>query len=80
MVQSANATGIPQREISFKNFLQIWLTWSRQVHAPNDEVLRILFVLMSQQRVRMRQGINEPRVVKRRPKAFLLLTLLGPLT
>jgi hypothetical protein len=79
MVQSVNATDIRPREISFKHCLQVWLTWSRQVDTSNNEQLMILFVLMSQQRVGMRPGRIEPRAVKRRPKAYPLLTQPRPL-
>ncbi len=79
MVQSANANNIRPREISFKHCLQIWLTWSRQVDTSDDKQLIILFELMVQQRVGLRPGRIEPRAVKRRPKAYPLLTLPRPL-
>jgi hypothetical protein len=79
MVQSANATGIRPREISFKHCLQVWLTWSCQIDTSNDEQISALLVIMGQQRVGMRPGRIEPRAVKRRPKAYPLLTQPRPL-
>jgi hypothetical protein len=79
MVQSANAVGIRPREISFKHCLQVWLTWSCQIDTSNDEQISALLVIMGQQRVGMRPGRIEPRAVKRRPKAYPLLTQPRPL-
>ena len=79
MVQSAIETGIRPREISFNHCLQVWRTWSRQVDTSDDAQLSILLVLMAQQRVGMRPGRIEPRAVKRRPKAYPLLTQPRPL-
>jgi hypothetical protein len=42
--------------------------------ALDDEKLKSLFQMMAQQRVGNRPGRIEPRAVKRRPKAFPLLT------
>jgi hypothetical protein len=58
MDQSANATSIRPRGISFKHCLQFWLTWNRQVVTPDDAQLSILLVLMAQQRVGMSPGKN----------------------
>ena len=75
MVQSASANGIRPRDISFKHSLQLWLMWSRQMDTSHDEELHTLLSLMAQQRVGLRPGRIEPRAVKRRPKAYPLLTL-----
>ena len=46
----------------------------QQAATLDNEQLQILFLLMAQQRVGNRPGRMEPRAVKRRPKAFPLLT------
>jgi hypothetical protein len=79
MVQSAIATSIRPREISFKHCLQVWLIWSCQIDTSNDEQISTLLVIMGQQRVGMRPGRIEPRAVKRKPKAYPLLTQPRPL-
>jgi len=74
MAQSALLADIVPRQLSFKHTLQLWLAWSQQGayidHAINQE---LLFVLISQQKIRNRPGRIEPRAVKRRPKPFPLL-------
>jgi hypothetical protein len=79
MVQSAITTSIRPREISFKHCLQVWLIWSCQIDTSNDEQISTLLVIMGQQRVGMRPGRIEPRAVKRKPKAYPLLTQPRPL-
>jgi hypothetical protein len=78
IVQAAKTKGIMPRDISFKHYLQLWLMWSRQVDTSNDDQLNKLFLLMTQQCVGLRPGRIEPRAVKRRPKAYPLLTLPRP--
>ena len=74
MGQSALMADIRPRTISFKHCLQIWLAWSEQGVLRDARQLDQLFLLMAQQRVGNRPGRAEPRAVKRRPKAFPLLT------
>lgn len=74
MAQSALIADIAPRNISFKHCLQIWLISSQQIDMSDDEQLYTLFILMAQQRVGNRPGRIEPRAVKRRPKAYPLLT------
>jgi hypothetical protein len=74
MVQSALMADIRPRCISFKHCLQLWLVWMRHASTLSDEQRQTLFLLMSQQQVGNRPGRIEPRAVKRRPKAFPLLT------
>lgn len=74
MAQSALMADIRPRTISFKHCLQIWLAWSEQRVLGKQGQLDQLFLLMAQQRVGNRPGRTEPRAVKRRPKAFPLLT------
>lgn len=75
MVQAAFAAGITPRKISFKHCLQLWLLWSQKADTSDDEQIATLCTLMAQQRVGNRAGRIEPRVVKRRPKAYPLLTV-----
>jgi hypothetical protein len=74
MVQAAKSKGVFPREISFKHCLQLWLMWSRQTDTSIDDQLETLFLLIAQQCVGLRPGRIEPRAVKRRPKAYPLLT------
>ena len=74
MAQSALMADITPRRISFKHCLQLWLAWMQHASTLGDEQLQTLFLLMAQQQVGKRPGRMEPRVVKRRPKAYPLLT------
>ena len=76
MAQAALLSNIPARQISFKHTLQLWVTWLQigSGHYDNDQ-LTTLFLLIAQQKVGKRPGRIEPRVVKRRPKPFKLLTI-----
>lgn len=74
MAQSAMLADITPRTISFKHCLQLWLISMRQIDIADDNQLYTLLLLMAQQRVGNRSGRIEPRAVKRRPKAFPLLT------
>ncbi len=78
MVQAAFVADIMPRGISFKHCLQLWLLWSQKADTSDDEQLYALCVLMAQQRVGNRPGRIEPRAVKRRPKAYPLLTVPRP--
>jgi hypothetical protein len=74
MAQAAFVTGLLPREISFKHCIQLWLLWSQQADTLDTDQLHSLLILMAQQRVGNRPGRIEPRAVKRRPKAYPLLT------
>jgi hypothetical protein len=74
MAQSALMADIKPRRISFKHCLQLWLAWMQHASTLSDEQRQTLFLLMAQQQVGNRPGRIEPRAVKRRPKAFPLLT------
>ncbi|MBL3589000.1 MAG: IS4 family transposase, partial [gamma proteobacterium endosymbiont of Lamellibrachia anaximandri] len=78
MVQAAFYARIMPREISFKHCLQLWLVWSQKADSSSDEQIGALCLLMAQQRVGNRSGRIEPRAVKRRPKAYPLLTVPRP--
>jgi len=74
MTQAALVAGITPRQMSFKHCLQLWLASLYKLDILDDEKLYAFLLLMSQQRVGNRPGRIEPRAVKRRPKAFPLLT------
>lgn len=72
MAQSALLADVIPRTLSFKHCLQLWSNWVQ--HTVTVDLYPRLFQLMAQQRVGRRPGRIEPRAVKRRPKAFPLLT------
>ena len=74
LAQSAVLANILPRQISFKHGLQIWLTCIPKLRDFDGSQLCQLFMLIAQNRVAKRPGRIEPRAVKRRPKAFPLLT------
>ena len=74
MAQSALLADITPRSISFKHCLQIWLMYMQNSQGLNDKDIEHLFQIMAQQRVANRPGRIESRAVKRRPKAYPLLT------
>lgn len=74
MAQAALIAGITPRQISFKHCLQLWLASLYKFSVFDDEKFYAFLLLMAQQRVGNRPGRVEPRAVKRRPKAFPLLT------
>jgi len=74
MAQSALLVDLLPRQISFKHCLQLWLIGVQQIDTLDEEQVIELLRLMAQQCVGKRPGRIEPRAVKRRPKAFPLLT------
>jgi hypothetical protein len=64
---------IAPRSLSFKHTVQLWLAW-RATHRRTMRNEVELLVLVAQRRVGRRTGRTEPRAVKRRPKAYPLLT------
>lgn len=74
MAQSALLADFSPRKMSFKHCLQLWLIGLQQLDTADEAQMIELLRLMSQQRVGNRPGRIEPRAVKRRPKAFPLLT------
>lgn len=74
MAQSALIFDVLPRNFSFKHCLQLWTAISRSVGYLHSTQLNGLFHLMAQQQVGNRPGRVEPRAVKRRPKAYALLT------
>lgn len=75
MAQSAFVANTLPRNLSFKHCLQLWLLWNHQANAASEEQWYVLYTFMAQQRVGNRPGRSEPRAVKRRPKAYPLLTV-----
>lgn len=75
MAQSASLIDVMPRHLSFKHCLQLWLSALPVLDDMNDIQLAKLFLLMGEQRVGNRAGRIEPRAVKRRPKAYPLLTV-----
>lgn len=72
MCQSALLADLLPRQISFKHTLQLWLAWKQQ-EADSLDNQRLLFIRVAQQQVGKRSGRIEPRVLKRRPKAYPFL-------
>ncbi len=71
MAQAAFIANVLPREISFKHTLQLWISW-RHYSLSNNAEVNGLFILIAQQRVGNRGGRIEPRVIKRRAKAYPL--------
>jgi hypothetical protein len=75
MAQAAILAQRLPRQLSFKHTVQIWIAWTHHANAIDHDDKRYgLFVLIAQQRVGDRPGRIEPRVLKRRPKPYPLLT------
>jgi hypothetical protein len=72
MAQAAKLNDILPRQISFKHALQLWLSCYRQ--KLGAEAIGLVLLVMGQKRVDNRAGRIEPRALKRRPKAYPLLT------
>jgi hypothetical protein len=80
MAQAASLADIIPRQLSFKHTLQLWIAWRHNgTGSYNESQLASLFILIGQQRVGNRPGRIEPRVRKRRPKPFPLLTKPRPI-
>lgn len=72
MAQAASNAGIDPRDLSFKHTVQLWTEWVSRALSVTKHGGR-LFILIAQCRVRKRPGRIEPRMRKRRPKAYPLL-------
>lgn len=71
MAEAASQADLLPRQLSFKHTLQMWVAWSqRQFLSAVKEDTAVLFVLIAKMRVGDRPGRAEPRMVKRRPKAY----------
>jgi hypothetical protein len=80
MAQAALLADQIPRQLSFKHTVQIWMAWQQRGGASHDAVsINALLVLISEPRVGLRPGRIEPRALKRRLKAFPLLTKPRPI-
>ncbi|MCK7593707.1 transposase [Pseudomarimonas salicorniae] len=73
MLRAALHAEIAPRSLSFKHTVQLWLAW-RGTHRRMISNEVELLALVAQRRVGRRPGRTEPRAVKRRPKAYRLMT------
>jgi hypothetical protein len=75
MAEASLQAGRLPCQLSFKHALQIWIAWSgRQFRGGNTENTSVLFALIGKIIIGNRAGRIEPRALKRRPKAYALLT------
>ena len=79
MTQAALLVNRAPRTLSFKHTVQMWSAWRNcgsddDDEEEEDDKLTGFLLLISQQEVGNRSGRIEPRVVKRRPKPYPLLT------
>ena len=75
MVQAASFADLLPRQISFKHTLQVWRAWRSHSRMITDQKsLEVLLELIAGNRVGNRPGRIEPRVLKRRPKPYPLMT------
>ncbi len=71
MSQAANNYDLLPLQLSFKHEVQVWNTYALLDKVVDEEVL----TLLAKRQVDKRNGRIEPRVVKRRPKAYPLLMI-----
>ena len=80
MCQSAKEKGVSPRTLSFANALQTvaagWMVMPLLDRNTQGVLLKIELVSIASQTVGKRPGRVEPRAVKKRPKAYRLLTML----
>ncbi len=75
MAQAALLADQIPRQLSFKHTVQVWISWQQRGGGTHDAVcIRALLMLIAETRVGLRPGRIEPRVRKRRPKPFPLMT------
>jgi Transposase DDE domain len=72
MAQAAVASNLLPRQMSFKHVMQLWLGLYRR--NLSSEAMNSIFIIMGQKKIGNRAGRIEPRVLKRRPKAYSLMT------
>lgn len=73
MIESALLCDVIPRQLSFKHTIQLWLTFRQQTGTSNIELIKELLLLVGQLRVGNRTRRVEPRVIKRRPKAYSMM-------
>jgi len=74
MTKSALLADLLPRNLSFKHCLQLWMNVVQVTGFLSALQFNELLRLISQQQVGKQPGRTEPRAVKRRPKAYPLLT------
>jgi hypothetical protein len=80
MTQAALLVNRAPRTLSFKHTVQMWSAWRNQgCDGEHDDKLTGFLLLIGQQEVGNRSGRIEPRALKRRSKAYPLLTQERPL-
>lgn len=79
MIESALLCDIIPRQLSFKHTIQLWLTYNQQTSGANIELIKELLLLVGQLRVGNRTRRVEPRVIKRRPKAYSMMIKPRPI-
>jgi len=80
MTHAALLVNRAPRTLSFKHTVQMWNAWRNYGSvADNDDKVDDFLRMIGQQRVGNRSGRIEPRVIKRRPKTYPLLTQARPL-
>lgn len=72
MAHAALASNLLPRQLSFKHALQLWVACCRQ--NIECDALDMIWVVMAQKKIGNRSGRIESRAIKRRPKAYPLLT------
>jgi hypothetical protein len=74
MAQAAALSNLEPRQLSFKHTVQLWMQWSahRVLHCTDRSQVE-LWRLIAAVRVAHRSGRVEPRMKKRRPKAYAWL-------
>lgn len=74
MTEAARTAGCEPRELSFKHAVQSWLAYGRRGRLDSStDLYPAILALLARPRVGQRNGRMEPRVIKRRPKAYPLL-------
>ncbi len=74
MLQAACMEALLPRQLSFRHALQLCMAYRHHLADPDPETFQTMLRLIARRRVGQRSGRIEPRAVKRRPKAFPLLT------
>ena len=75
MAQAALLADQVPRPLSFKHTVQTWLSWRQRGGSNQDGAsIHAVLILIGEPRVGLRSGRIEPRVLKRRPKSYPLMT------
>lgn len=76
MVESALLCDIIPRQLSFKHTIQLWISYRQQVGSEDIDLKQTeeFLLLVGKLRVGNRVRRTEPRVLKRRPKTYPMMT------